>query len=100
MEIGSHTLDHKDLANIPLYLAHQQIFDSKMNAADLLLPVRKFNNAHASDGQKYAGYQAAVTTMGGLANQHSDLFALPRVRITNVDIETFAKRVQAIKVNE
>jgi peptidoglycan/xylan/chitin deacetylase (PgdA/CDA1 family) len=95
MEIGSHTLDHKDLAAIPIAEAQKQIFNSKMNATVFCYPSGERNDAVVAL-VKSAGYVAAVTTVDGIANQDSDLFQLPRVRIKNVTLDTFAKRVQGL----
>ena len=96
MEIGSHSLDHKDLAKSSLEIDHKQIFDSKMGADVFCYPSGRFIPESVAL-VKEAGYKVAVTTLGGIANQDSNLFELPRVRITNTDLETFAKRVQGLK---
>jgi peptidoglycan/xylan/chitin deacetylase (PgdA/CDA1 family) len=96
MEIGSHSLDHKDLAKNSLEITHKQIFDSKLDSEVFCYPSGRFS-PDSVNLVKEAGYKVAVTTLGGIANQDSNLFELPRVRITNTDLETFAKRVQGLK---
>lgn len=96
MEIGSHTLDHKNLAKLPTELAKKQIFDSKLGSDTFCYPSGKFTEETVNLVED-AGYKVAVTTLGGIANSNSNLFELPRVRITNIDIESFAKRVQGLK---
>lgn len=96
MEIGSHTLDHKNLAKLPTELAKRQIFDSKIEAETFCYPSGRFTEETVGL-VKDAGYKLAVTTLGGISDSNSNLFELPRVRITNVDLESFAKRVQGIR---
>ncbi len=96
MEIGSHTLDHKDLAKNSIEVDHQQIFDSKLDANTFCYPSGRYTE-ETVNLVKEAGYVAAVTTRDGIANQDSSLFELPRVRIKNVDLETFANRVKGLK---
>jgi len=84
MEIGSHTLSHPNLTSLDTAAARNQIFNSKEKATTFCYPSGEYNNAII--GQvKAAGYLAAVTTNSGIADQDSDLFQLPRVRIQNGD---------------
>lgn len=95
MEIGSHTLDHLDLSKISLDRAKKQIVDSKLTAETFCYPSGKYT-PEVVNLVKEAGYVAAVTTHPGVANQDSDLFQLPRVRIENISIEAFAQKFQGI----
>ena len=96
MEIGSHTLDHMDLAKSSLEVDHKQIFGSKMGADVFCYPSGRFTEETVGL-VKEAGYKVAVTTKPGIANQDSNIFELPRVRITDIDSELFARRVQGLK---
>ena len=92
MEIGSHTLSHIDLSKWPSLVSKKQIFDSKLDAQTFCYPSGKFT-AETVQFVKDAGYVAAVTTKGGIAHQDSNLFELPRLRIENISIENFAKKL-------
>jgi peptidoglycan/xylan/chitin deacetylase (PgdA/CDA1 family) len=84
MEIGSHTLSHPNLTSLDTAAAKNQISNSKDKATTFCYPSGKYNDTII--GQvKAAGYLAAVTTNSGIADQDSDLFQLPRVRIFNGD---------------
>lgn len=96
MEIGSHTLSHVDLSKNPLEIDKKQIFDSKLYSQIFCYPAGKYNE-ETVNLVKEAGYLIAVTTKPGIANQDSNLFELPRVRIKNVDLEIFIKQVQRLE---
>lgn len=93
MEIGSHTLDHLDLAQNSDIVQHKQIFDSKLFATTFCYPSGKYNDS-AVNFVKEAGYLTAVTTKPGVSNQDSNLFELPRVRIENYSSEKFKETLQ------
>jgi len=86
MEIGSHTLSHPSLEKLSTADQRTQIFDSKNTAKTFCYPSGKYNDISIVL-LKEAGYLAAVTTQPGIANQDSNLFELPRVRIENGDGE-------------
>lgn len=92
MEIGSHTLSHKNLATSPIEITKKQIFDSKQDATTFCYPSGKFNE-DAVNLVKEAGYKVAVTTQPGIVNQDSNLLELPRVRIKDISLEEFIKKV-------
>ncbi|MEI6040116.1 MAG: polysaccharide deacetylase family protein [Candidatus Berkelbacteria bacterium] len=92
MEIGSHTLNHKDLAKNTIEIDTKEIFDSKLNAETFCYPSGKYNEETVKL-VKEAGYKVAVTTQDGIANQDSNLFELPRKRIMNISLENFIKKV-------
>jgi peptidoglycan/xylan/chitin deacetylase (PgdA/CDA1 family) len=92
MEIGSHSLGHKNLATSPVEITKLQIFDSKLNATTFCYPSGKFN-VDAVNLVKEAGYKVAVTTQPGIINQDSNLLELPRVRIKDISLEEFIKKV-------
>lgn len=84
MEIGSHSLSHPNLASLSNASAKNQIFDSKEKATTFCYPSGKYSDSVVSL-VKEAGYLASVTTNFGVANQDSNLFELPRIRIQNND---------------
>lgn len=92
MEIGSHTLDHYNLIKLSLEALKNQIFNSKQECMTFCYPSGKFNDQTVNLVNE-AGYIVAVTTQNGIANEQSDLLRLPRVRITNISLEDFAKRI-------
>lgn len=92
MEIGSHTLSHPSLEKLSDENQRTQIFDSKTTAKTFCYPSGKYNETSISL-LKEAGYLAAVTTQPGIANQDSNLFELPRVRIENGDGEYLKKKL-------
>lgn len=94
MEIGSHSLNHPDLSTADATDDRTQIFDSKVSATVFCYPSGKFNDTVVSL-VKEAGYVAAVTTKGGIANQSSDLLLLPRVRIEDGPPITLENKIKA-----
>jgi peptidoglycan/xylan/chitin deacetylase (PgdA/CDA1 family) len=96
MEIGSHTLNHLNLSTIVSLLAKDQIVDSKQSAEVFCYPSGRYNSETVQI-VKDAGYMAAVTTKGGIANQDSSLFELPRLRIENISLDNFTKKFETIK---
>lgn len=94
MEIGSHSLTHPDLTKISPDDAQSQIALSKDNALTFCYPSGKYNQAIVKLIQE-AGYQAAVTTKFGIADQNSSILELPRVRVENTSAETLMDKIDA-----
>lgn len=92
MEIGAHALDHLDLTKMTLAEARRQIADSKSDAQSFSFPAGKFNEA-IKGLVKESMYTNAITTEEGVADQNSDLFELPRIRISNLTLDQFKNRV-------
>lgn len=86
MEIGSHSLTHPDLSTLDAAKQRTQIFDSKGEAVSFCYPSGKYDDTTVNL-VKEAGYTTAVTTNEGIANQNSNLFKLPRVRVKNITVE-------------
>lgn len=89
IEIGSHTIHHPDLSKISDAQQRTEIIDSKSQIeAQIHSPVYSFCypsgkfNAESLSLVKLAGYTNATTTTFGLADAHSNEYALPRVRIS------------------
>lgn len=88
IEMGAHTVTHRDLPSLSAADARQEIFESKQTLETRLgHPVVSFNypSGRYDDAVvalvKQAGYQIAVTTQGGWARATEDSLLLPRVRV-------------------
>lgn len=93
MEIGSHTLSHIDLSTADDADQRKQIFESKVDATSFCYPSGKFNDTTMSL-VKEAGYTTAVTTKSGIANQSSNLFELPRIRMQDFSGVALGKKLE------
>jgi len=93
MEIGSHTLSHIDLSTADSSDQRKQIFESKETTTTFCYPSGKFNVATVSL-VKEAGYTSAVTTKSGIANQSSNLFELPRIRMQDFSGVALGKKLE------
>lgn len=90
MNIGSHTLTHPDLANSANTRVIKEVTESKSTIEekigsiinDFCYPSGKYNNEVITELKK-AGYKTAVTVKSGIVTQNSDLFELPRIRVTS-----------------
>ncbi len=90
MNIGSHTLTHPDLANSTKARVIEEVMESKSTLEkkigseinDFCYPSGKYNNEVIAELKK-TGYKTAVTVKNGMVTQNSDLFELPRIRMTN-----------------
>lgn len=88
MEVGSHTLNHVRIPDIPPAEAQREIEASRNALEDLVQqPVTAFcypygaEDARARELVRLAGYTNATTTMPGLAHAGDDAFGLPRVMV-------------------
>ncbi len=87
--IGSHTLTHRFLTEIPLAEAKEEIYNSKALIEENLghpirffcYPAGRFNTAVQKLVQE-AGYEAAFTTGRGSSSGPRDVFAIPRIRVS------------------
>lgn len=87
-EIGSHTVDHVNLAKIPpekaLYELQQSKEDIKKylnyDATSFCYPVGGFNSQVLEYVQE-CGYTMATTELPGMANQNQDHLLLKRIRV-------------------
>jgi peptidoglycan/xylan/chitin deacetylase (PgdA/CDA1 family) len=86
--IGSHTVDHVDLAHAPLTAARAQIVAGKQAMEQLLgHPVLDFAypyggfNAAVETMVQQAGFRDAVTTMGGTTQTLAGRFELRRTHV-------------------
>lgn len=87
-EVGSHTLDHVHLPEMPMEQARKQIVQSRQVLSDAVgqdvtafcYPYGHFKAEHAEMAAE-AGYLNATTTKRGLAGPHDGPYLLPRVGI-------------------
>ena len=96
MEIGSHGLEHLDLTKMNPLEARRQIFNSKRNTQVFCYPSGKYNVMIAGLVQQ-AGYLNAVTTNDGLASQNSNLFEMPRIRMSNTPFDKLKEKIDDTK---
>ena len=89
MEIGSHTMNHKDLLTCSKKIAQEEIYQSKLDLETKFeTQIRHFCYPYGSfDNEiielvKKSGYSTATTTLRGRAKINKSLFSLPRVQIT------------------
>jgi peptidoglycan/xylan/chitin deacetylase (PgdA/CDA1 family) len=89
MEIGGHTVNHPILAVLDAQQARAEIVGGKHCLEEITgAPVTLFAYPNGKPGRDYgprdvelvkeAGFTAAVSTLGGVANRGSDVFQLPR----------------------
>jgi peptidoglycan/xylan/chitin deacetylase (PgdA/CDA1 family) len=89
MEIGSHTVNHPILSVLDAEQARSEIIGGKHRLEEITgAPVTLFAYPNGRPGLDYgprdvelvkeAGFTAAVSTIGGVANRGSDIFQLPR----------------------
>jgi len=92
VEIGSHTLNHARLPEIPPEQMAQEITGSRTVLEDLLsAPVRHFAypyglyNEVARDLVEQAGYTSACSTRSGFNNTDTDRYLLRRIEVFGSD---------------
>jgi peptidoglycan/xylan/chitin deacetylase (PgdA/CDA1 family) len=89
MEIGGHTVNHPILAVLSEQEARAEIVDGKRRLEEITgAPVTLFAYPNGKPGRDYgprdvklvreAGFTAAVSTLGSVADRASDIFQLPR----------------------
>lgn len=96
--IGAHTVTHAVLAGMENAACHREIAQSKLECESLIgAPVAGFGypygafDAGAREAVKAAGFTFACSTQRRLAAITSDVFALPRVHVPNVDGDAFER---------
>lgn len=87
IEIGAHTINHVDLANISPERQWQEISESKKRLEDIYnITVTTFaypygkHNQTSIDSVNKAGFLTAVTTQPGIDQSSETRFVMPRVR--------------------
>ena len=86
VEVGSHTVSHRALPELPPAEATRELLGSRRTLEDLLgRPVTRFSDPHGLVTRglpalvEEAGYARACASGGGLVSAGSDPFLLPRV---------------------
>lgn len=90
MNIGSHTLTHPDLEKADSTRVDKEIGESQttlqnqlgIKITDFCYPSGKYDSRTINALKKY-NYKTAVTVKSGIANETSNLFELPRIRMIN-----------------
>ncbi len=104
MDIGGHTVNHPILTSIGHEAARDEIAQGKEELTGITgLPVRIFAYPNGKPGQDYQcdhidivrslGFEAAVSTSWGVANQAADLYQLPRFTPWDKKPERFMLRL-------
>ena len=89
MEIGSHTVTHRELDSLSESSMNRQLCESKeilttvtgCEITALCYPSGKYNDATQTAAAQ-AGYLCAVTTKNGFAEKSQGMFALKRIRVS------------------
>ena len=88
MEVGSHSLSHPRLHQVPQDIAQHEIADSRVALRNLLgVPIEHFAypfgafNADTVAWVRRAGYSSAVTVLPGIARASDDPLRLPRILV-------------------
>jgi peptidoglycan/xylan/chitin deacetylase (PgdA/CDA1 family) len=98
--IGAHSVTHPILPELPLGAQHHEIAASKCACEAITgAPVTAFAypygefNPDVRETARRAGFSFACSTQRGPATAASDVFALPRVYVPNVDGDAFEQRL-------
>ena len=99
--IGAHTVTHPVLAGLPATACHREITESKLTCEDLFgEPVTAFAypygdfDAQAREAVKTAGFTLACSVQRGPALATSDVLALPRIHVRNLDGDEFERALR------
>ncbi|MDD4274564.1 MAG: polysaccharide deacetylase family protein [Desulfobacter postgatei] len=101
MEIGSHTVSHRDLTILNEKETHNELTSSKTYLEKIIntpvvsfaYPYGRFGDLAANCAKK-AGYSFACSVRPGLFNKNEDPFRIPRVTIFSHDsLGTFARKL-------
>lgn len=94
--IGAHTVTHPVLAGLETAACHREIIESKRACEALTgAPIAAFAypygdfDAQAREAVKSAGFSFACSTQRGPVTDASDVFALPRIQVPNVNGDGF-----------
>jgi len=100
--IGAHTVTHSVLAGLEDAACQREISDSKLACEAIIgAPVESFAypfgdfDAKAREAVKTAGFTSACSTMYGPALATSDVFALPRIHVSNWSGDAFEQALHA-----
>lgn len=101
MTIGAHTVTHPMLVGLPAAACRCEITESKRACEELIsapigiisYPYGSFN-ADVREAVKAAGFTSAYSTQPGPAVATSDVFALPRIHISDLDGDDFERTLR------
>ena len=107
VEIGSHTVSHRSMAELPVEEAAREARESKETLEQLLgravryfaYPYGRFNAA-AKEAVRAAGYRAACSTKSGFNSGGTDPFELRRIDVFGHDSTMQFTRKLAFGANE
>lgn len=106
-DIGSHTVDHVKLAELPLEQCDFQLRASKASLEDVLgHPVRHFAFPYGSYDEERSnlvqrvGFDAAFTTRWGKINKNSNAYLLKRIEVMGNDSPTRLRMKMALGTND
>jgi peptidoglycan/xylan/chitin deacetylase (PgdA/CDA1 family) len=99
--IGAHTVTHPALPELDAAACGRELSDSKLACEAIIgAPVTDFAypfgelNADVREAAKTAGFVSACSTQRGPAVATSDVFALPRLYIPDLDGDAFEQRIR------
>jgi peptidoglycan/xylan/chitin deacetylase (PgdA/CDA1 family) len=104
IQFGSHTCSHSNLTELSPVEAEKELSDShkalsarvRQNTFPLSYPFGQVSD-EVRQLAREVGYSCGITTMSGVNDSHSDLFALRRMVIAgDDDVATFAARVSGL----
>jgi peptidoglycan/xylan/chitin deacetylase (PgdA/CDA1 family) len=102
VSIGAHTVTHPMLAGLESSACHREISDSKLACESIIgAPVESFAyplgdfDAKAREAVKSAGFTFACSTMHGPAFATSDVFALPRIHVSDWSGDAFERALRS-----
>jgi peptidoglycan/xylan/chitin deacetylase (PgdA/CDA1 family) len=103
--IGAHTVTHPVLAGLESAACHREIVESKLACEALVgAPVTSFAYPYgdfdpdAREAVKTAGFSFACSVRRGPASAASDIFALPRIHISDCDGDTFERTLRSASI--
>jgi peptidoglycan/xylan/chitin deacetylase (PgdA/CDA1 family) len=100
--VGAHTVTHPVLAGLGAAACHREITESKLAcealigapAAAFAYPYGDFD-AEAHTAVRTAGFTLACSTLRGPVVATSDIFALPRIHVSNLDGDAFERALHS-----
>ena len=101
--IGAHTVTHPVLAGLGASACHRDITESKFACEALIgTPVTAFAypygdfDTEAREAVRTAGFTFACATRRASATAKSDIFALPRIHVPNLDGDAFEEALRSV----
>ena len=102
LTIGAHSVTHPVLAELPAAACRREMTESKRACEDLLsAPVSAISYPYGSfdakvcEAAKAAGFKSGFSTQHGPVIATSDVFALPRIHISNLDGNAFERKLRS-----